>query len=178
MKSDVIRIDNQGGGFREAVDQTRRTAEYCRLSEKNSLHLQLLTEEMLSLVRSVTGEVKASFWIEGDSSQLDLHVSTETVMDKAKRQMLISAASNRKNEAAKGVLGRIWDAFEKAMIVEANHPEDDVPQDLLADLPGGVYGNAEGDGYERSVVRKLASNVRISIRGGIVDMTVSYKMQA
>lgn len=178
MKSDVIRIDNQGGGFRDAVDQTRRTAEYRRLSRKDSLHLQLLAEEMLSLIRSVTGEVKASFWIEGDDDQLELHVCTETVMDKAKRDALISAASSKRNDAARGVLGRLREAFEKAMLSDVNQAEDDAPEDLLADLPGGTFGTGDWDGYERSVVKKLADWVRISIRGGVVDMAVSYKAKA
>ena len=57
MKSDVILIDNKGGGFSEALKETQKVAEYQGLDAKESIRLQLFTEEMLSMVRSVTGEM-------------------------------------------------------------------------------------------------------------------------
>ena len=46
MKSDVIKIDSRGNGFREAITQTVKTAVFTGLDENESLDLQLLTEEM------------------------------------------------------------------------------------------------------------------------------------
>ena len=63
MKSDIIFIDNQGNGFDKTVEETKKVAVYTGLSHKESLRLQLCAEEMLSLARSITGEMKASFWI-------------------------------------------------------------------------------------------------------------------
>ena len=176
MKSDVILIDNQGNGFRDAVEQTRKAASFRGLSGKDSLHLQLITEEMMSLARSVTGEMKASFWIEGDGNQFDLHLTTETVMDKKKRSQLISAATSRRNDAAKGFLGKLRDIFEEAMTADAVHPPESLPQDLLADIPGNSFEEPEWDGFEKSVLRRLADQVKIGIRGGLVDMMVSKKI--
>lgn len=34
----------------------------------------------------------------------------------------------------------------------------------------------EYDGYERSVLRKLADDIKVAIRGGVVDMTVVKKL--
>ena len=100
MKSDVIRIDNRGKGFDEAVAETKKVAAYTSLDPKQAVRLQLMTEEMLSLARSVTGEMQASFWIESEGTQYDLHMTTKTVMDTEKRYLLLSSASSRKNEAA------------------------------------------------------------------------------
>ena len=106
MKSDVIKIDSRGNGFREAITQTVKTAVFTGLDENESLDLQLLTEEMLSLVRSVTGEMEASFWIESEGKAFELHMTTKAVMDKEKRQQLIESSSSRKNEAATGFFGQ------------------------------------------------------------------------
>ena len=176
MKSDVIKINNGGKGFEKALAETKKIAAYRELSGKDVLHLELITEEMLSLVRSVTGEMDGSFWIEADGAQYDLHLTTQTVMDKEKRNQLISSASSRKNEAAKTFLGYLRNAFEEAMITEANHSNDDIPEDALDDLynhPIEIEDDQQWDGYERSVLRKVADNVKIAIRGGVVDMTVS-----
>lgn len=171
MKSDVIVIDNAGKGFEKAVVETRKVAEYQGLSGKDVLHLELMTEEMLSLVRSVTGEMQASFWIETEGTQYNMHVTTKTVMDKEKRYLLISSASSRKNEASKSFLGYLRNAFEEAMAAE--HSANDLPLDVLNGLPNHPIDDPEWDGYERSVLRKVADNVKIAIRGGVVDMTVS-----
>ena len=172
MKSDVILIDNTGKGFENAVAETGKVAAYQGMSGKNVLHLELMTEEMLSLVRSVTGEMQASFWIETEGKQYDLHVTTQTVMDKEKRYLLLSSASSRKNEAAKTFLGFLRNAFEEAMAADVDHSSD-IPLDVLNDLPNHPIEDPEWDGYERSVLRKVADNVKIAIRGGVVDMTVS-----
>lgn len=175
METGVILIDNTGNGFENAVAETRKAAEYQQLSGKNVLQLELITEEMLSLVRSVTGEMKASFWIEAEDGQFDLHLNTKTVMDKEKRYQLISSASSRKNEAAKTFLGYLRNVLEEAMAAEADHSASDIPMDILHDIPGDPVEDAGWDGYERSVLAKVADQVKVAIRGGVVDMTVSKK---
>ena len=170
MKSDIIHIDNQGKGFQDALEQTAKAAEFRGLSHKEELRLRLCTEEMLSLARSVTGEFQASFWLESEGRKFDLHLSTKTVMDREKRERLIASASSRKNEAANSFLGRLRDAFEAAMVSE---PNTDIPDEALDDLANHVIEIPEWDQYEQSILRKAADDVKIAIRGGIVDMTVS-----
>ncbi len=175
MKSDVIRIDNQGNGFEDAVEQTRKAAAFSGLSPQDSVRLQLITEEMLSLARSVTGEMHASFWIEEEAGNYTLHMTTKTVMDKEKRYHLISSATSRKNEAAKTFLGHLRDVFENAMAAEVDHSDDALPTEVLKDVSYHSFDDSEWDGYERSVLRKLTDDVKIAIRGGLVEMTVSKK---
>ena len=171
MKTDIIAIDNHGAGFERVLDETGRTAVFKNLNKKQTMALTLCAEEMLSMARSITGEVKASFWIECEEKNFELHLSTKTVMDKEKRQLLLSASTSRKNEAANTLLGRIRDAFEAAMAADSDRGEQ-LPMDLLADLPGPPVNDREWDGYERSILRKVADQVKIGIRGGTVDMAV------
>ena len=173
MKSDIITINNQKKGFSDAVEETRKVAAYAGLTDQESLHLQLLTEEMLSLAHSVTGEMEASFWLECEGKSFDLHMTTETVMDREKREQLLSAASSRKNEAARGLLGKLRDAFETAMLSDSGSTGEDLPEEIIADLANHDIESTEWDGYEKSVLGKLADNVKISIRKGLVEMTVS-----
>ena len=82
MVSDKIRIVNQGNGFRDAVNETKKVAQYRGAKPQDSTQLQLIAEEMLSLACSVTGEMQASFWLECEDSRYELHLTTKTVMDK------------------------------------------------------------------------------------------------
>lgn len=173
MKSDIILIDNQGNGFADALEETKKVASYTGLEPKLTTRLQLMTEEMLSLARSVTGEMQASFWLESEGSHFDLHMATKTVMDKEKRYNLLSSASSRKNEAAKGFLGKLRDKLEEAMASEVDHSEEEIPADIVSDLANHPIEDPEWDGYERSVLRRLADTIKIAIRGGQVEIIVS-----
>ena len=171
MKSDIIKIDNSGMGFERAADQAKKVARFKGLNEMQSIELQVLTEEMLSLIHSITGQVSASFWIEFDDAKVDLHLTTKTVLDKEKRQELINSSTSRKNEAAKTFLGRLRDMIEEAMASDVNHYEPS--SDIIGDIPYGAYDEAEWDGYERSILRTMADDIKIGIQGDTVDVTVS-----
>ena len=172
MKTDVIEINSQGTGFENAVSATQKAAAYNGLTEKETIQLLLCSEEMLSLIRSVTGETNASFWLESEGKKYTLHLTTKTVMDKDKRAQLLWSASSGKNEAAKGFLGMLRNALEEAMTSDVDRSCYDLPADLAADLAYHTVEEQEWNGYERSVLRRMANDIKIGIRGGVVEMIV------
>ena len=176
MKSDVIHIDNQGAGFRDALEQTTRIAQFVGLNEKESLRLRICAEEMLGLARSVTGEMQADFWLENEGKTFVLNMTT-TIMDKEKRYQLISSASSRKNEAAKGFLGKLRDALERAMLAESDYTYYELPEDISNDAAAYHPDDPEWDRYEQSILRRLADDIKIAIRGGTVSMTVTKRFE-
>ena len=176
MKSDVISITNHGDGFEQALEETRKVSAYKGLGQKDSLHMTLFTEEMLSMARIVSGDMTAYFWIETEGNTFDLHMTTNTTLDKTKRAQLLDAATSRQNEAANSFLGKIRDAFEQAMASETSY--NDVPYDVLPDIVGRDIADPEWDEFECSILRKLADNVKVSIRGNVVDMTVRKSFAA
>ena len=169
MKSDIIRIDNQGSGFQDALAETAKAAQYRELNHKEALQLQLCTEEMLSLARSVTGELEATFWLESEGRHYELHLSTKTVMDREKRNHLLASASSRKNEAAGTFLGKLRDAFEEAMVSDVDYSIPDIAMD---DMVNRNIETPAWDEYEQSILHRVADEVKIGIRGGTVDMSV------
>ena len=174
MKSDIIRIDNSGNGFQDALAQTTKTAQFRNLIHKETLQLRLCAEEMLSLARSVTGEMQATFWLESEGRKFDMHLSTKTVMDKEKRDNLIASATSRKNEAATTFLGKLRDAFEKAMVSEVDY---NIPEDAIDDLANHPIVIPEWDEYEQSILREVADEVKIAVRGDMVDMTIAKSFE-
>ena len=173
MKSNVIIIDNHGNGFEDAINETLKAADYSGLDSRNALRLRIVAEEMMSLMRSVTGEMSGEFWVESDNSDFCLHLTTQTEMDKEKRYNLISSSTSEKNEAAKGFLGRLRNAFENAIADEVYHEYYEVPDDLWNDVGSWPEEDPYWDGYEKSILKKLADDIKICIRGRIVELTVS-----
>lgn len=171
MKSDIIKIDNAGNGFGEALEQTKKVAQYEGISEEDTIKLQVLTEEMLSLARSITGEIEASFWIELENMEATMHMTTHTILDKEKRAELIGSSSSRKNDAVHSFLSWLRDKVEEALAADPEHFNPSA--DLLNDLPAADSASEDWDGFERSILRRMADNVSVSIRGDVVDIAVS-----
>ena len=176
MVSNIIKIDNQGRGFDQAINEARKAADYQGMNYKQTLRIQMIAEEMLCLVRSVTGELQASFWLEAEGSSFDLHITTQTVMDKEKRHQLLATATSRKNEISRSFLGKLRDKFEEAITAEVDYTYNDIPAELASDTVYAHPDDPEWDGYERSILRKVSDNIKIAIRGDEVRMTVTASL--
>ena len=80
MISDIIAITSGGENMGTALDLSRKVAPYSDLSAKGALHLRLLAEEMMGMMRSITGETKGKFWIEVDEDVYQLHLIVDSAL--------------------------------------------------------------------------------------------------
>ncbi len=200
MKTDVISVSGQGKGMDAALAQAEKVAAYKELSPKSALHLRLLTEEMMGMMRSITGEPNGSFWIEDEDGVYQLHLQVKTRMNTGKRERLLSAASSGRNESAKGLMGRLRDFFDRGA-------DEDVAQFSSPLLLPGAFEHSSSptldwewsmsryeealapsvsrkeqqaleawDELEKSVVARVADDVQVFIRGAVVEMVLTKKL--
>ena len=194
MRTDKVMVSSAGSNIEEILAQVDAVAKYKALSQKNALHLRLLAEETMALMRAITGDVNGEFWIEDQDGVFELHLKVDTLTDKNKRQQLLSAATRGKNEATRGFMGKIRAFFQ---------PTSDIPMFSAGFAGGGapqMYGNyawsmedyrnqleqyrqlnrngaqEAWDELEKSVVAHIADNVKVSIQGRTVEMTILKKM--
>ncbi len=199
MKTDVIEISNRGNGMEQALRQAEKVAAYKGLEDRSARQLRLLTEEMMGLMRAVTGEKTGRFWIEDEDGIYRLHLKVETRMTSTKREQLLSASTSGKNESATGLMGRLRDFFEQG----SDEDIAAVSSPMLLPEMEGVFGaspldwewsmteyqrqlqtlvasstraQALWDELEKSVVTHVADDVRVSIRGRQVEMTIDKKL--
>ncbi|MBE6817674.1 MAG: hypothetical protein E7517_00745 [Ruminococcaceae bacterium] len=115
MKSDVIHVTNTGEGIAEAIKQTEAVATFKSLDEKDSVHLMLLAEEMMGLMKGLAGKHEGDFWIEDEDGTFRLHLKVQIDMNAQTRKKLLSASTSGENIAAKGVSGKIRDLFNRIL---------------------------------------------------------------
>ena len=200
MKTDVITVSSKGSQIESALAQVDKVAAYKGLTGKNALHLRLLTEEMMGMMRSITGETEGKFWIEDEDNVYQLHLQVTTRMDSGKRGQLLSAASTGKNESARGLMGRLRDIFDRGadedvasfsgpLLYSGAFEHSSVPtvdwewsmmryEDALSYRikENDTAAKEAWDELEKSVVAKVADDVKVSIRGRMVEMTIIKKM--
>ena len=193
MKSEVIVVSSKGSGMDAALAQADRTAQQMALSHRDAMHMHLLVEEMMNMVRSIIGQLEGRFWIENEDKAYRLVLQMKSLMDSEQRAQLISASSSGKNEAHRGIMGKIRAFFEPmpiddtpAYLAEAIMPGDEdgsltwsleaYRERLLKRKEASSEAEVEWDELEKSVVSHIADDVLVSIRGYEVELVIIKKL--
>ena len=192
MKTDVMIVSNSGARMEEALNQVGKVAAYKGLSAKNALHLRLLAEEMLGMMRSIAGEADGEFWIEDNDDVYELHLKVRTLIDEEQRRQLIAASTEWKNEAARGLMGKLRSFFDLSGGAPVMHglfmPGSTIaPESMtwsMVDYRGQLEQYAKKDPgaleawdeLEKSVVAHVADDVKVAIRGRTVEMAIYKKL--
>ena len=153
FKSARIDIDNRGYHFSDALEESEKISRLTGISRKNAIRLRLITEEMLGMMRGITGQCKASFRILCDKERFELFLTARARLDEKKRSILKS--SGRGDPAS--FQNKLRSAFEKALNMDS-----DAEIDVLAE-PGS---------FEQSMLYRLADSIKIDVYGGSVFITV------
>ena len=200
MKSESIVISTNEGNIDKVLEVVEAFSK--DLDHKAALRIRLLAEETMNLIRSITGEMDAEFFLERDDDQVRLHLNTNTIMFAAKRKELMEISSSKENAAAKGFMGKIREVFELAMLPkdERSARESRIGMMGLVDPTAlsatssetwkmSNYKNSVEEmdqdtefaqearnELERSILGNIAKEVEISIIGDDVKMTIIYDL--
>ncbi len=115
MQAQGIKISNTGENMDEALNLTEKAAESMKLNPRNTLRLRLLAEEMMNMVRSITGNFTADFWLEHEGSSCKLVLSAKSDLDYGKRSEFLSLSSTGKNTAKVGFMEKVRGIFEAGL---------------------------------------------------------------
>ena len=186
MKTDVITISSEGNNMEAVLKQIDKITAYKELSPKNAISLRLLTEEMMAMMRAITGKVNGEFWVEDQDDIYELHLLVRSLVDDDMRKQLLAASSTGKNEAARGFMGKIRSFFEPCSSVPmfsggigGGTPQmhgaytwsmEDYRDQLRQYREMNDKGKEAWDELEKSVVANVADDVKVSIHGRTVEM--------
>ena len=200
MKTDVITVSSRGKQMEKALEQADKVAAYKGLSAKDALHLRLLTEEMMGMMRSITGEKEGTFWIEDQDGEYQLHLKVRAMLTSEEREQLLAVSSSGKNESAKGLMGRLRDffdwgsdadlsAYSSPLLLPDAFEQSSSPmldwewsmsryeRALSSQMEQGNQTVKEAwDELEKSVVSHVADDVKVAIRSGTVEMIILKKL--
>ncbi len=206
MITDKIMVYSEGAGIEKALEEAERFAEYEHIDPEEGLYLRLLSEEMLGMVRGITGGFEGKFWIESGDGEYRICLRADAYMDRTKKKKLIALSSGGKNESSVGIMEMIRNIVVNAL----NDPESIDGLQNEFDGETVMYGNLgvreDGainpmdfewsllqyksmvekekkqkkaveawDELEKSIVANIADDVRVGVRGDIVEITIVKK---
>ncbi len=200
MKTDIIKVSSREDRIASVLQQVDKVSVYKELSHRQSMHLRLLAEEMMGMMRSITGETEGKFWIEDQDDEYRLHLQVKSRLSSEKREKLLSASSSGRNESAKGLMGRLRDFFDWGsdeelasysgllysadMYEHSTSPALDLEWSMRryeSELSARMQQNDAAaleawDELEKSVVTHVADDIKVYIRNGTVEMVILKKL--
>ncbi len=200
MKSESIVISTNEGNIDKVLEVVEAFSK--DLDHKAALRIRLLAEETMNLIRSITGEMDAEFFLEREDKEVRIHLNTNTIMFAQKRKELMEISTSKENAAAKGFIGKIREVFELALLPkdERSARESRIGMMGLVDPTALSTTSAETwkmsnyissvetmdessefaqearNELERSILGNIAKEVEISIIGDDVKMTILYEL--
>lgn len=108
---DSTKIDTDG-----IFDKADELISDLELSRKNAIHMKLLFEETVGMLKELTCDYHAAIWFEKYRHECCIRVTGKTNMDVEKKMSLLDMATQKGNTLAKGFMGKIGDVIENGLL--------------------------------------------------------------
>lgn len=192
MKSNIIKLTSNGSQSEEVFDEVQKCAEYADLTKKDELHLRLLAEELVGMIREVLEEYEADLWVENEKKVFKIHLLAKARLGSQRKEQLLSLAKDGKNMAAKGIMGKIRRVMEICVLADGD--DYSMYMDSYTPFAAGIestglnyvnlwslnqYRNTaaqqteEWDELEKSIVAKLADDVSVGVQNGKAEIIIT-----
>ncbi len=200
MRSDIYPLQQFSTDFKAIPEVAQKVADFNDLDPRSARRLRLLAEELICMLPPLLIYGDGSFWIENDGSRYELHLyvaprdKTEYDVEK-----ILSVAKSGRNDAAKGILGKLTVGIEYMLKNRAKLAKDDpygamkmgasdYDEDQiwsLGDYRSGLDAEASEpevkerwDELEKSILASLADDVTVGIIRNKIHIVVKKDFAA
>ena len=115
-KSAEMYVNNTEENASAALKKIDEFLVHQDIDRKKTIHLRLLAEETIGMVKAMTSDFMALMWVEEEDGVYRIRLTVKTDMDKEKKSELLSVATSGKNAAARGFMGKIGEIIENGLL--------------------------------------------------------------
>ena len=202
MKSEIVKVTSSGAGMPESLEMTEKAGDVAGLEKKEKLRLRLLAEELVGVMRGIAGDVEADYCLSQEGKAFTLNLCADVTMTRDMREQLIAVSTSGENSAAaKGFMGKIKEMIAVALLPDefGNSILSGLALGFMSMESTGYQtggetriwtlheykkavgesreGNAQAeeawDELEKSIVASIADDVKVSVKGGHVEIAIS-----
>ena len=195
MKSNVCKINGDTASLADILKESEKVAAFNGLTHKQGLQLRLLCEEMNGMVPNIVDNYDGDFWIEYEDGVCKVNVElrfADFTVDRKKE--LINLASNKKNAAAVGIVGKIRSLIENMFLdkeaIELYNMSllfNSAIEYSVGSNPSYVWSlnsyravvkeeNVEAwDELEKSIIAAVADDVIVGVKGKKANLVIVKK---
>ena len=199
MESKKITVGNEDALIEKAMTEAEAFVAEAGITGKSALHIRLLSEEVLGMVKAMVGDFSAKFWLEKDEGEVKVHLdaTANENIGAMKETEIMSVSTTGKNIAIKGFMAKLGHFFTAAMsdpMVGYMDPDylymgsmagyssvssmvwsmHEYKQQLESD--GSEEAKANWDELEKSIVANIADDVLVGVNKDRITLVVVKKV--
>ncbi len=111
-----IVLDNREERIASALEKADQYIGELDLPKKDSIQVKLLFEEMVGMLKELTGEYEAVVWFERYEKECCIRMTAKTEMDTEKKTDLLGMSTSGRNASAKGFMDKLADVVESGLM--------------------------------------------------------------
>lgn len=197
MKSNICKIDSGTRDLAAILRESEKVAVYNELNHKQTMQLRLICEEIDGMLPNIIDDFEGAFWIEFEDGVCKVKVSLRfEEFTAVKKADLVGIAKNKKNAAARGIVGKIRSAIENVFLDEDVISDYEIASgsyyytteyneymdysclwtlDRYKSIVGKEDQSEEWDELEKSLIASLADDVIVGVKGKQADIIIVKK---
>ena len=203
MKSNVCKIENGTKDLAAILRESEKVAAYNELTQKQTLQLRLICEEIDGMLPNIIDDFNGDFWIDFEDGVCKVNVSIRfDEFTAEKKEGLVAIAKNKKNAAAVGIVGKIRSALEEVFLQDDTYVGGGMSlesryfvteyydsMDYYSGMDYACFWSLENyrstvkkeekteewDELEKSVLASVADDVIVGVKGKRADIIVVKK---
>ena len=113
-------IDSSKKNDIQSFKKVDELLEELDLKPKDAVHMKLLFEETVGMLKALTADYHAAIWFEKYKHECCIRVSGKTEMSQDKKEGLLGVASQKENTLVKGFMGKVGDIIENGLLNYSN----------------------------------------------------------
>jgi hypothetical protein len=203
LKSEYCQLNKEMTSLTFMLKEVERFTNMLKISKKDALRIRLLAEELKGILPGIVENFDGFFWLECEDNNFEIHVEFDVAeMSFEKRNKLVAFSSSGKNEATKGIMGKIR-AVAETMMLAISEPAtslgvpyygaEHMTLGFIYVDPASVVENSymyswslnnyksdvykeeikeASDELEYSIVANLADDILVGVKGKFVEITI------
>ncbi len=203
MKTDDIIVSTRNLNINNVLENVEDSLEELDLKKKDNLHMRLLAEETIGMLKAMAGDYSALLWFEREGDECRVRVTAKTEeMNYSSKKELLSVSKSGQNSLAKGFMQKLGDVIENSLLnydeVMKIHQQNGVsgPEEFTfmgmnssemmmtwtleqyrVSIDGSDAYDDTVDELERSIVANLAEDVIVGVKKDHVELTIIFKLK-
>ena len=203
METDKIIVSTKNLVIDNVLENVEDSIDELGLGRKDGLHLRLLAEETIGMLKAMAGEYAALLWFERDGDTCKVRVTAKTEeMNYSTKKELLSVSKSGHNALARGFMQKLGDVIENGLLnydeVMKIHQENGMPgpqeftfmgmnssemmmtwtlEQYRVSIDESDALDAAADELERSIVANLAKDVIVGVKKDHVELTIIFGLK-
>ncbi len=144
--SSQIIVDSDYIQGSNAVGRAEDKIKELSLSKKDEIHMNLVFEETIGMLKEMTEDYSAVIWFEKYKNECCLRLTAKTDMSTVKKNAVLGVSSEGKNAAVKGFMSKVSDVIENGFLGYNNvmKLQQEYGGGFVSYGTMGMYGSTEG----------------------------------